>query len=461
MNDTIGIQNLILALQQALVPSSYAGVVGAGSAADTVVDATGGFSADQWANWGIQFRADTTTAALRGAWQKINSNTGTDLVLAGNLPAVPVAGDTFNIRPFGANVFDLQAVGGTAQTGADWTPLLQTIGLVADAVVAAGATGSLSAKLRRLTTDLDALLTSAGATADAAVTDPTAAASIVAALKGLLTDLGQVADAVVAAGAAGSVSAKLRRLTTDLDAAITRLGATSDAAVADPTAAASAIAALKGILTDLGQTADAVVAAGATGSISAKLRRLTTDLDSAITRLGATNDAAQADPAQAASVIAALKGILTDLGLVTSAAETNPAAASANLNSLIRGILSQLQGGGTGSVRAQITGSYPSRAQIDISTLGDNAVIAAPGAGQRLVIVSYSIQNVSATATTVILKSGTTERDKFKFGEREGISWTSPRPETDWALGENEAFNVNLDGANQHTGHVSYRTEAV
>lgn len=56
---------------------------------------------------------------------------------------------------------------------------------------------------------------------------------------------GAVADAAVAAGAAGTVSAKLRRATTQLAA----LGAAADAAVIDPTASASMIALLKGILT--------------------------------------------------------------------------------------------------------------------------------------------------------------------------------------------------------------------
>lgn len=124
---TIGLQNLILALQQALVPSSYQGVVGIGSDANNVVDSVGGFAVNQWQDWGIQFARDTTTAALRGVWQRIASNNGTTHVMAGALPGIPVPGDTYNIRAFGSQIFDLQSVNGTAQTGADWTPLLQRL----------------------------------------------------------------------------------------------------------------------------------------------------------------------------------------------------------------------------------------------------------------------------------------------------------------------------------------------
>lgn len=78
-----------------------------------------------------------------------------------------------------------------------------TTGALADAVVAAGAAGSVSAKLRRLTTDLATLLTQ---------TD-----GLEASLTAIDASQGAAADAVVAAGAAGSTAAKLRRLTTDLN----------------------------------------------------------------------------------------------------------------------------------------------------------------------------------------------------------------------------------------------------
>ncbi len=103
-----------------------------------------------------------------------------------------------------------------------------------------------------------------GALAAAAVTDPAASASVIAALKGLLT-------------LAGALNAP---------------------AVADPAASASLNALIKGVLTDLGQTGDALVAAGAAGSVSAKLRRLTNDLAAILAKIApdAENAAITANP---------------------------------------------------------------------------------------------------------------------------------------------------------------------
>lgn len=91
--------------------------------------------------------------------------------------------------------------GGGAATIADGADVTQ--GALADAAVAAGAAGSLSAKLRRLTTDLDAVKTSV-ASVD--------------------TNTGAIADAAVTAGATGSIAAKLRSISRDL---IANLGISS------------------------------------------------------------------------------------------------------------------------------------------------------------------------------------------------------------------------------------------
>jgi hypothetical protein len=63
------------------------------------------------------------------------------------------------------------------------------VGALTDATVAAGATGSVSAKLRRVTTDLAALLVEVGAVDATAVTDAAASGSTVALLKGVLKQL--------------------------------------------------------------------------------------------------------------------------------------------------------------------------------------------------------------------------------------------------------------------------------
>lgn len=106
-------------------------------------------------------------------------------------------------------------------------------------------------------------------------------------------------DAAVAAGAAGSIQAKLRRLTTDLGAALTALQLLDNAisgnemqvdvltlpALAAGTNNIGDVDVLTVPADPFGANADAAVAAGATGSIQAKLRRLTTDLDAVKTSL--------------------------------------------------------------------------------------------------------------------------------------------------------------------------------
>ncbi len=88
---------------------------------------------------------------------------------AGNLWALLVdAGGRLQI--------DVVAMPATAVTIADGADV--TLGALADAVVAAGAAGSISAKLRRLTTDLDALLTELQLKANLTDTQPISAAAL-------------------------------------------------------------------------------------------------------------------------------------------------------------------------------------------------------------------------------------------------------------------------------------------
>ena len=117
------------------------------------------------------------------------------------------------------------------------------VGATADALVAAGAVGSLSAKLRRVTTDLNTIDADTGviagdttsldtktpalgtaamvASAPATIaTDDTMITALDAAVDLTNDRIGATGDAAVAAGASGTVSAKMRRLTTDTDAIV-------------------------------------------------------------------------------------------------------------------------------------------------------------------------------------------------------------------------------------------------
>lgn len=99
--------------------------------------------------------------------------------------------------------------------------------------------------------------------------------------------LGMTADAASAQGGAGTVSAKLRRLSVDLAAVLSSVDGLEALLGGGLPAALSAGGGIKAGLVDVpadpfGANADLAVAAGAAGSIQAKLRRLTADLGSVL-----------------------------------------------------------------------------------------------------------------------------------------------------------------------------------
>ena len=94
------------------------------------------------------------------------------------------------------------------------------------------------------------------------------------------------------------------------------------------------------------------------------------------------------------------------------------------------------------------------------SASGDNELIAAPGAGYKLVIYYFMIENESSTATTMILKDGSTAKYR-RLGQNQGDGLTREFPRGDpWELAENAALNLNLSGANQCGYNVEYETVA-
>jgi hypothetical protein len=112
-----------------------------------------------------------------------------------------------------------------------------TQGAAADAMAAAGGVGTISAKVRRLTSDVNGMgvliasLEDLGGAGGAGIKeDIVAIAGTPPSTPGKIdtktadgddATLGAIADAAVVAGAAGSISAKIRRLSTDIDAMLT------------------------------------------------------------------------------------------------------------------------------------------------------------------------------------------------------------------------------------------------
>ena len=212
---------------------------------------------------------------------------------------------------------------------------LITLGAIADAMAAAGDVGTVSAKLRRLTADVNgigvllATLEALGEIGGPGIkqdivgilgTAPTTAGKLdMKVADGDVVTIGAIADAAVAAGAAGTLSAKIRRITTDIDAIMADIAALEALGVAGGDGIKQDIVSIAGTVpttagkldvkvadgddASLGTTTDAAVAAGAAGTLAAKIRRLTTDLDAVLTAVKSTMGAAAAALPANATVI--------------------------------------------------------------------------------------------------------------------------------------------------------------
>lgn len=93
---------------------------------------------------------------------------------------------------------------------------------------------------------------------------------------------------------------------------------------------------------------------------------------------------------------------------------------------------------------------------------GDNTLIAAPGAGVRIVPVTVQLQLEASTATVGLLKDGASGSVLLRWrgvNDGDGVIHTWPmdaRPK----LTANTALVLNLSGANQCGYTVYYYTEA-
>jgi len=90
---------------------------------------------------------------------------------------------------------------------------------------------------------------------------------------------------------------------------------------------------------------------------------------------------------------------------------------------------------------------------------GDNTVIAAPSAGQCIVLKKVQIQNESTTSTTVLLKTGsTTVYRTLLTSQGSGVVVDFDRVEK-FQLAPATALVMNLSGANSHNYTIWYTVE--
>jgi hypothetical protein len=89
------------------------------------------------------------------------------------------------------------------------------------------------------------------------------------------------------------------------------------------------------------------------------------------------------------------------------------------------------------------------------------AIVAAPGAGSRIVVSSFTIQNESATATVMVLREGGVDVERV-LGQNQGDGLARAYPVgREWRLPENTALNYALDGANSCNYSIHYWVEGV
>lgn len=136
---------------------------------------------------------------------------------------------------------------------------------VDDAVADAGAAGSIHSKLRRLTADIGTLVT---------ILDTGVLEDVKTAVEGIQGVAEAVGDEAVAAGAEGSIHAKLRRISADMGTLVTTLTDGTDKAIQ---------AAVEGVQDVVEAVDEEATEPGAAGGIHAKLRRLTADIGSLVT----------------------------------------------------------------------------------------------------------------------------------------------------------------------------------
>jgi hypothetical protein len=95
------------------------------------------------------------------------------------------------------------------------------------------------------------------------------------------------------------------------------------------------------------------------------------------------------------------------------------------------------------------------------ATSGDNTLAAAPGSGVQHIITSIILQLEAATATTLILKAGSTAVLRIHCqNQGDGCALVFPAGQG-LALGSNAAMVLNLSGANSCGYSIQYYTDVI
>lgn len=99
-----------------------------------------------------------------------------------------------------------------------------------------------------------------------------------------------------------------------------------------------------------------------------------------------------------------------------------------------------------------LTNRPPRFARINADADGDNTIIPAQGAGNKIRVLSYAL-TVSA-AGTVTIRSGATVLSEFTLPANGGVSYDGPSPAFETAA--NQALIINNTAGMDTNGHLAY-----
>lgn len=104
---------------------------------------------------------------------------------------------------------------------------------------------------------------------------------------------------------------------------------------------------------------------------------------------------------------------------------------------------------------APISPNVLSRAVIEAAAAGDNTIIAAPGAGKRILLYHYNFLT-RAAVNARLLSGAASVSGLYNFGANSGFAFDAPGGIAPTPLGVNEAFVINLSAAVGIDGYVLY-----
>lgn len=208
------------------------------------------------------------------------------------------------------------------------------------------------------------------------------------------------------------------------------------------TSAAAILAALGGTLTINGAV---------TGPVTdAQLRATPLPVSGTVTTGGLTDMQLRATPVPISGSVST--GGLTDAQLRNSAVPVSGPLTNTELRATAVPV--------SGTVTANPTARTLSVVASTAASSGDNTIIAAPGTGQRIVLVSVQLQLEASTATVALLKDSTTNVLRLRMvNDGDGIVHQWPM-DARYRMTANTALVLNLSGANSTGYTVFYYTEA-